>query len=183
MKVMLDPGHGGAQFGAVFGGLAEKDLTLEICLRSYEYLLGYCTPVLTRVTDKTLTLMDRCVIEKVVNPDIFISVHLNADPDPDTPDSPVAEGSEIFYFSEKGKRVATAMASNVGKMTNASFRGVKKKPYYVLKQTNSTAVLVECCFIDNPDSQLHKESLLHCQFLSRCLTDAIKNVLKKVKEV
>lgn len=78
--VVLDPGHGGKDPGAVWKGLYEKHLVLDICKRAapkLRELLG-AKVLLTRTSDTFLPLEDRTAFANTHDADIFVSVHLNA---------------------------------------------------------------------------------------------------------
>lgn len=77
--VVLDPGHGGHEPGAVgAAGAVEKDLNLQVSLRTKEILESRgATVVLTRETDYGLTLESRVTISNRVQPALFVSVHHN----------------------------------------------------------------------------------------------------------
>jgi N-acetylmuramoyl-L-alanine amidase len=152
--VCLDAGHGGQDPGAVFGNLREKDLTLtlvheiEACLESY----GIRT-VLTRGRDHYLTLPQRCRIANLAQCDAIVSIHFNADPDPDLPGMAEASGAEVWHFtsSKNGKALAQEVGDRFRKSVYAGrYRGIKSnEKFYMLKHTNAPACLVETAFIDN----------------------------------
>lgn len=78
--VVLDPGHGGKDPGAVWKGLYEKYLVLDICKKAapkLRELLG-AKVLLTRTSDTFLPLEDRTAFANTHDADIFVSVHLNA---------------------------------------------------------------------------------------------------------
>ncbi len=80
VTVVLDPGHGGRDPGAVgIGGLREKDLTLSVALDLQHRLRarGFRV-VMTRSTDETLSLEERTALAEGVGGDVFISLHANA---------------------------------------------------------------------------------------------------------
>src|SRR5512138_3823464 len=80
--VVLDPGHGGPQEGAVSPlGDTEKQLTLEIARRVAERLkrMGGRV-VLTRTGDIEVPLVNRAVVANAIRADLFISIHLNSMP-------------------------------------------------------------------------------------------------------
>lgn len=155
--VCFDPGHGGADAGASYGGLREKDVTLEVVKRTSNILIpiGYHV-ILTRFEDRYVSLTDRCKIANELNSDIFVSVHCNADPDKDEPGMPEAKGEEIWYYdgSEKGKKLAEFFSPFVNLIfPEEPFRGIKPtKKLYVLKHTSMPAILVELGFIDNSET-------------------------------
>lgn len=96
--IVIDPGHGGRQPGAVGStGLAEKTVTLDVARRLQRRLEdhGYHT-LLTRETDIALTLRERVRFAREAKADLFISIHINA--------LPVDSLSvvETFYYSPRG---------------------------------------------------------------------------------
>jgi len=83
-RIVIDPGHGGRDPGAVgyYSGVLEKNVTLELSRRLAEKLrqrVG-CEVLLTRNEDKFLSLEERTAIANTKRADIFISVHANAHP-------------------------------------------------------------------------------------------------------
>ncbi len=79
-KVIIDPGHGGKDPGAPGrNGLPEKDIVLDIAKRLSRILKGYgVETVLTRSTDKFITLEKRAELTENSQADLFISIHANA---------------------------------------------------------------------------------------------------------
>jgi N-acetylmuramoyl-L-alanine amidase len=81
-RIVIDPGHGGKDYGApgYLKGVHEKNVVLEIAkrlARKVESELN-CDAVLTRTTDRYLTLEERTAIANTQNADLFISIHTNA---------------------------------------------------------------------------------------------------------
>ena len=78
-KVVIDPGHGGAQHGAVSeSGMAEKEISLDIALRLRRLLEGASFEVLmTRQTDEAVGLDKRADFANANSADLFVSIHLN----------------------------------------------------------------------------------------------------------
>src|SRR6266566_9521419 len=94
--VVLDPGHGGQDSGAICGGVLEKDLTLDVA-RRIDRLLdseGIAT-LMTRVGDTYVSLADRAAFANRVRNCIFVSVHFNED------NKPVASGVETYYAAHQ----------------------------------------------------------------------------------
>src|SRR5437773_4253416 len=82
--VVLDPGHGGQDSGAMCGGVMEKDLTLDVA-RRVDRLLdseGIAT-LMTRLGDSYVSLADRAAFGNRVNAGILITIHFNEDTKPD----------------------------------------------------------------------------------------------------
>jgi len=106
--VVIDPGHGGADSGAVGpGGTAEKDITLSLArmlAARIEKKLG-CTVLLTRDKDVFIPLDERTAFANRHGADIFISIHANAALNKQ------ANGVETFFLNieatdEDARRVA-----------------------------------------------------------------------------
>lgn len=106
-KVVVDPGHGGHDSGAIgYGGIKEKDIVLEVAKKLRDILtdkLGV-EVVMTRDTDVFVELSERTAIANTVNADLFISVHANASRNRN------AGGIETYFLNfatdEDSKRVA-----------------------------------------------------------------------------
>lgn len=106
--IVIDPGHGGKEVGAVGpGGLMEKDLTLAISRKLAASLAAKTGAriVLTREDDSVVSLDQRTAIANQYKADLFLSVHMNAAVVKD------AKGSETYFLSleasdELAKRAA-----------------------------------------------------------------------------
>src|SRR5215475_15787675 len=94
--VVLDPGHGGQDSGAMCGGVMEKDLTLDVARRVDRLLdsQGIAT-LMTRLGDTYVSLADRAAVGNRVKDSIFISIHFNED------NKPVATGVETYYAAHQ----------------------------------------------------------------------------------
>jgi N-acetylmuramoyl-L-alanine amidase len=81
--IVIDPGHGGKDPGAIgMNGTQEKDITLDVAVKLKEKLIALNSfhVLLTRETDRTLTLAERVGYAKANSADIFISIHVNSLP-------------------------------------------------------------------------------------------------------
>jgi N-acetylmuramoyl-L-alanine amidase len=94
-KIVLDPGHGGKDPGAMAFGLKEKDIVLDVAKRLTPVIkkeLG-CEVVLTRKDDSFISLEERTALANTNNADLFISLHINAHP------SAKVRGMETYYLN------------------------------------------------------------------------------------
>lgn len=162
--VIIDPGHGGIDGGAVGeGGILEKDINLSIshALNSLLSLTNTST-VMTRTTDellvdednataskKTQDLTQRVGFTELYENPLFISIHQNK--------FPVSRYSGLQVYYSKNNPESKTVAENIQKTTklllqNDNKREVKKAGtnIYVLKKIECPAVLVECGFLSNP---------------------------------
>ena len=146
--ICLDPGHGGADPGAVGNGLHESDVVLDIALKARAYLeaVGHSV-VMTRETDTfdMDELQLRCDVSDNSGADVFISIHCNS------ANSASATGTETFYQagSEKGHRLAAYVQQQLLSL-GLDDRGLKTNPLYVVRCTEAPAILVELGFLSNP---------------------------------
>jgi N-acetylmuramoyl-L-alanine amidase len=98
--VVIDPGHGGRDPGAVgIGGVHEKDVNLKLArLLAKRLLARSFEVVLTRNDDRFLDLEERTAIAESARGDIFISIHSNAS------DNRRLRGIEIYYLDQEDDR-------------------------------------------------------------------------------
>ncbi|MBQ7267163.1 MAG: N-acetylmuramoyl-L-alanine amidase, partial [Synergistaceae bacterium] len=93
--IVIDPGHGGKDPGAIDNGVKEKDVNLAVGLELQRQLSarGY-NAVLTRATDIYLKLQERTDIANNLNADLFVSIHVNA-----LPSKKSMTGFEIYIMA------------------------------------------------------------------------------------
>lgn len=169
--IVLDPGHGGKDTGAVSPRkVYEKLAVLSIAKRVRAHLEAKKIPVrLTRSTDTFIPLEQRSEFAAKVGADLFISIHADGAGDSS------ANGVETFVMtaagcessnhygqggdnsSKRGNQHDTANAvlgfsiqSNLIKTSKRSDRGLRRARFSVLKNSPCPAALVECGFLTNP---------------------------------
>jgi N-acetylmuramoyl-L-alanine amidase len=82
-RVVIDPGHGGSDPGAMMRGMREKEITLDIARRLAALLRADAFDVvMTREGDETLTLQQRVQAANAASGDVFLSIHVNSIPTP-----------------------------------------------------------------------------------------------------
>lgn len=144
-RVVIDPGHGGKDKGALWGGVRESDLNLKVANKLANILRANGLDVtLTRTSDQFVTLSRRAELSNRYRDTIFVSIHFNAST------HTYVNGVETFYASSSGKRLANAIQSRMVDRLNLKDRRIRLgSQYAVLNKTNCTAVLVECGYISN----------------------------------
>ncbi|MBR6127752.1 N-acetylmuramoyl-L-alanine amidase [bacterium] len=175
-KVVIDPGHGGSDYGAIREGINEKDITLELSQRVASILKskGYKT-ALTRVDDTYLGLQERCDFTEEENPEIFVSIHVN---------SAVAtepSGLETHYYHENSIGLAEIIQKHLVKEIDSKDRGVLKSKFYVINHTDVPAVLVETGFLSNAEERAELVTEKRKQATAKAIADGIMEYLKKKK--
>lgn len=147
--VVLDPGHGDHDPGAVAGEAMEKDINLTVALQVRELLEAQegVAVVMTREEDEFLSLADRAQLANQEKADLYVSVHANA------LDDDTFAGIFTFYHPNKPSSQATAkiIQAAVAAASGAIDRGVRSADYVVLRKTNMPAVLVELGFMTCPE--------------------------------
>ena len=143
--ICIDPGHGGIQPGAAYGGRLEKDATLSILMRLRDKLeaSGYRV-IMTRETDIDVSLKRRCEISNGAGADAFVSIHLNSST------NPTAHGAETWKWERAKGALAEAVQTALIAASGFKDRGVKSTTaFYVLRHTVAPALVVECGFLSN----------------------------------
>lgn len=170
-RIMIDPGHGGKDPGALGSRIKEKHLTLELANRLYVKLRYAGFDVrMTRNRDVFLGLRERTSLSNNWRADLFISIHANS-----TGTSSV-KGVETFLLAPQGTPgtygnksskaafngnnndknnmlLAYQIQKNIIAQTSANDRGVKHARFLVLREVNSPAVLIETGFISNKSEE------------------------------
>jgi N-acetylmuramoyl-L-alanine amidase len=171
VRIMLDPGHGGKDPGAVAGDLQEKDIVLQVALLLEEELEDRGHDVeMTRRSDIFLPLERRAALANSAMVDFFISLHCNSSINRD------AHGMEVFHFrrSERSRgwaqKILAAMAQRFPGHKN---RGVKDAVFAVLRLTKMPAVLVELEFLSNPDAACFLDDPACQAALAEAIADAV----------
>ena len=150
--VIIDPGHGGMDPGAVYKGRQEKDDNLRLALAVGELLAQNGVDVLyTRTDDVYDSPYRKAMIANESGADYLISFHRNA-----SPIAGNASGIETLVYADRG--VAAQMARDINRELAAlGFRdiGVIERPgLAILRRSRMPAILIETGFIDNDADNL-----------------------------
>lgn len=144
-KVFINPGHapyGNPDPGACGNGLRESDVTAAVGALVQKYLndAGVETNLL-----QSDSLGEISATSNAWGADLFVSIHCNS------AGNPAANGTETFRYngSVKGAKLAGAIQKQLVDSIGTTDRGVKDANFYVLRNTDCVAVLVELAFISN----------------------------------
>jgi N-acetylmuramoyl-L-alanine amidase len=150
MKISIETGHGGTDYGAVRGAVAEKDIALTVAAELKRILERHGQTVLiSRETDINDRAAEFYAKASAFKPDVAVSVHVNAF-------DGTAKGFEVYYrntnlakpYEEKSKRLCSAIEEEVLKLGGTS-RGVKTADFIMLNLPCAGAYC-ELGFLDNP---------------------------------
>ncbi|HEY6111160.1 MAG TPA: N-acetylmuramoyl-L-alanine amidase [Chthoniobacterales bacterium] len=171
--VVLDPGHGGQDSGAMFAGVLEKDLTLDIAQRVDRLLQaeGLAT-IMTRVGDAYVSLADRAALANRTPNCVLVSIHFNEDSKRASTgietyyaEHPIPMGEPLLSWLPFLQKAAAAVEGpDIESQSMAGFiqealvartqavnRGTKSKQYFVIANVRHPAVLVEGGFLTNKE--------------------------------
>lgn len=148
-RIVLDPGHGGNDWGASYFGRKEKDDNLNLALAVGQILENNGIDVeYTRTDDVYHTPLEKAMMANNGDADFFVSFHRNA-----TGVQPPSTGVETLVYNDSG--IKAQMARNINaQLADVGFanRGVIERPnLVVLKRTRMPALLIEAGFIDNEE--------------------------------
>ncbi|MEM6253311.1 MAG: N-acetylmuramoyl-L-alanine amidase [Cyanobacteria bacterium P01_D01_bin.156] len=143
--VVIDPGHGGRDPGAVgIGGLQEKQVILPISQQVADILRQQGVDVvMTRNRDFELDLEPRVQIAERADADFFVSIHANAI----NLSRPDVNGLETYYYSQAGARFARTVHDIVLRTMGMRDRRARQARFYVLRRTSMPAILIEVGFV------------------------------------
>jgi N-acetylmuramoyl-L-alanine amidase len=186
-SVMLDPGHGGYDPGAITNqGIYEKSINLQIAQKVKEMLgpsrievfltreedIDYVPDgVKGKTTKKRIDLNHRIDMAKEANAEIFISLHVNATA------TGQESGSETFYHyqSESGKRLAELIQHELIKIPGMNHRIAKPGDFYIIKNTSMPAVIVEVGYLSSVKEQKKLQQSWYQEQLARAIAKGIAN--------
>lgn len=181
--IVLDPGHGGSDTGAVGPyGTTEKAVTLAVALKAEKLLQaeGFRV-VMTRRTDIDVASPNASNVAELQSrvdkippqAELFISIHCNAFT------NPASHGMETYYHSanQGGQRLAQLLNEELAKYGNLFNRGVKAANFYVIKRASCPASLIELGFITNPDEEVLLDDENYQNSLANAITNAVKRFL------
>ena len=158
--IVIDPGHGGYDPGVFRRSLTEKNLNLAISLVLRDYLQGGgARVIMTRETDrdllvlpaagprKRLDLKNRLAIIRTANPDLLVSIHVNASP------SPLWSGAQVFHKRNcaQGRKLALLIQEELTRVLQNTNRPAQEGDFFLLNEAGVPAALVEAGFISNPE--------------------------------
>lgn len=202
LVVVLDPGHGGQDSGAMCGTVMEKDLTLDVALRA-ELLLraqGYST-TLTRDNDRYLSLAERAAVGNRADDSLFVSIHFNDG------ERATASGVETYYalrqsaartgffwwlpflrgpnsapLAARSESLARFIQAALVERTRAVNRGIKSEQFYVIANVRHPAALLEGGFITNKSDVTRLTTTEYRQQIALAISDGVHRYREATRE-
>ncbi|WP_163071212.1 N-acetylmuramoyl-L-alanine amidase, partial [Priestia flexa] len=173
--IVIDPGHGGHDPGAVGQDELEKNLALRTAkLVAAQVESAGGTVLFTRSDDTFISLDGRTKISNASEADAFVSIHYNAG-------SSSATGIETYYYSARDQELAKYIQESMVQHTNMRDRGAQQANFYVLKHNNKRSVLVELGFVSNPSEEDRIATEQYQQQVSRGIAEGISRYFAATK--
>ena len=153
--IVVDPGHGGSNPGAVANNTRESDNNLAVSLKLRDKLVqAGAKVIMTRDTDRTVApegsslsseLEARVNLAETNQADLFISIHSNENPDGSI------TGAMTFFPNGKSSLLASDVETSLIAATSAINKGTDPATFYVLRNTSMPSTLVEMGFVSNKE--------------------------------
>ena len=174
--IVLDPGHGGRDPGAVgIGGLDEVEIVTPVALRVGELLEQQGIDIaFTRTEDVEVDLPPRVSLANRLQANLFVSIHANAI----SLSRPDVNGIETYYFSS-GKDLAFYVHESLIDATGSNDRGVRTARFYVLRNTDMPAILLELGFVTGDEDARNLSDPDYREILAQAIA---RGILEYVRE-
>lgn len=172
--IVLDPGHGGNDPGAKGDkGTVEKSATLKTAktIRSKLESAG-AKVVMTRNKDEYVSLRDRNKTAAKNQADVFISIHF--DSVEDSADGSVS-GQTTYYYKKRDKELANTINDSLGDALSISNRGARVGDYYVVRENEQPALLLELGYLSSRQDEDRINSSSYRNQIADAVTEGLAN--------
>ncbi len=176
LVVVIDPGHGGKDSGAVgLGGILEKDIILPISKRIAQVLQqNGVQVVMTRDSDYFVTLPGRVQLAERANADVFVSIHANA---VGLGRSDVS-GLETYYY-DSGLGLARIVHNSILQSVNVKDRRVRRARFFVLRKSSMPSILVETGYLTGREDNAKLRNLAYQNQMAEAIARGILQYLNR----
>ena len=183
--IVIDPGHGGGDLGAVnrYVNVYEKNLNLQLAMKLGQYLkeAGYKV-IFTRTTDRDVTwayspdkveLQARADVGNINSACIFVSVHCNASVNRNV------KGFAVYWTKSEDYELARNFENDfIDPSLNLMNIGAIRGSYYVLRHTNMPAIIVETAFVSNHEEAQKLKTEEFQKIIMKNVADVLCNYLR-----
>lgn len=172
-RIVIDAGHGGQEPGAVRAGIYEKDITIDIAKRVRKYLQrAGIEVIMTREDDESVSLKQRTEITNVETPNAFVSIHVNSS------ENSGVTGLETYYYTPQSKELAKSVHLKIANYINSPDRGIRTARFYVIRNTETPAILAEIGYLSNDAERNEILSEERKNTTAKAIAEGIINYLK-----
>jgi len=176
LVVMIDPGHGGKDPGAIgIGGVREKDIILPISQRIAQVLQQNGVQVImARNSDYFVSLPGRVQMAERGGADVFVSIHANAIGGGRSDVS----GLETYYY-DSGLSLARVVHSSILQSVTVRDRGVRRARFYVLRKSSMPSILVETGYLTGREDVAKLQSAAYQNQMADAIARGILQYLRR----
>ena len=173
--IIIDPGHGGKDTGALgLGGIQEKDIILSISQRVGQLLENKGMQVMfTRNSDFFVSLQGRTDMANAAGADLFVSIHANSI----EPNRADVNGVEVYYFGDS--TLASTIYQSITQNMNVRGRGIRRARFYVLRNSKMPSTLVEVGYVTGNEDSVN---LTNPNFQAQMANSIVKGVLEYIEK-
>ncbi|MDR2933462.1 MAG: N-acetylmuramoyl-L-alanine amidase [Oscillospiraceae bacterium] len=181
ITILLDPGHGGTDGGALgvpgSTGPSENIINLAhaYAIRDELKALG-ATVYLTRGDDSYMHLDARSRAIEEYDADLFLSVHHNSvreDKDANT-----ISGFEMYYHTSFSKKLAESMMAGLASGVSRNNRSVNQSAYRVTLMPYAPSILMELGFMSNPREYENMTDADQISYVAQAVVDGVRRALE-----
>ncbi len=204
-KVVIDPGHGGTNTGAVSGKVSEKELTLALAAKIRAFFKKHPVPevdiIFTRTDDSSVSIKERAELIEQQQPDLFISLHFNSQKVIAT-----NRGFEIYYPPDSLSGDSASAALSYDKVNRSFYYGSVFRDLYFKANLHTTwklplnmfsqkynfglfddtavpGLLLEIAYISSPEDRACIENPLFTADVAWYIYDTIVKLSSKTKQL
>ncbi|MEH2410431.1 N-acetylmuramoyl-L-alanine amidase [Nostoc sp.] len=175
--VIIDPGHGGKDSGALgLGGAREKDVILPIGKKLGQILQqNGIQVILTRDSDYFVTLPGRVQLAERANADVFVSIHANSA----GASRPDVNGLEVYYYDsglDLARIVRSSILQSIGTLKD---RGVRRARFYVLRKSSMPSILVETGYMTGREDMARLRTSAYQNQMAEAIARGVLQYLKR----
>lgn len=178
LLVAIDAGHGGSNTGAggVNSGIVEKDYTLKIAKEVERYFNGKKVKTfMTRINDTDLTMIDRTLMLRQLDPDILVSIHLNS------AGSDTVKGISTYYRYIGFRPLSQAILKRMLELKLTEWGNVGSFNFSLSGPTEYPNCLVEVAFLSNREDEKRILNPKFHKLVAQKIYDGVNDWLKTLK--
>ncbi|NMH28141.1 N-acetylmuramoyl-L-alanine amidase family protein [Flavobacterium silvaticum] len=179
LKVVIDAGHGGIDFGAQHDGLLEKDIVAGISSKILELSKGREIDIyLTRENDDYVKLDDRTQKINGIKPDVVVSLHINAS------ENSQKSGTEFYIakesnYKKQSQELAERLGYRFGTILNRAVPKIDEAPFHVLKKSEAPSMIIELGYVTNEADRKFLTDENSQQQIAKTLVDFMDDLPQK----
>ena len=174
--IILDPGHGGKDTGALgIGGIQEKDIILAISQKVGQILENKGMQVVfTRNSDFFVSLQGRTDMANAARADLFVSIHANSIEQ----NRSDVNGVEVYYFGDSA--LSSTIYHSIIQNMNVHPRGIRHARFYVLRNSKMPSTLIEVGYVTGNEDAVN---LTNANFQAQMANAIAKGILEYVQKI